>query len=43
LAYSTESCKDPCECVGPENLPTDYFIEKGYNEFYGTDCESWDS
>ena len=43
LAYSTVSCYDPCQCKGPDNLPTDFFVEKGFSEDYGTDCKSWDS
>ena len=43
LAYATTPCEDPCSCVGPENLPTDYFVEQGYSEEYGTSCEAWDA
>jgi hypothetical protein len=33
---------DKCACKGIENLPTDFFIEKGYSESYGSSCSSWD-
>jgi hypothetical protein len=43
LSYATTPCSDPCECVGAEVLPTEYFVEKGNSFFYGSDCEAWDS
>ena len=34
---------DPCECIGPQDLPTEYFVEMGYQETYGTRCAAWDA
>ena len=34
---------DSCECVGAENLPTDFFVEQGYPAEYGTECNAWDA
>merc|ERR1719198_277535 len=34
---------DPCECLGYEALPTDYFEEEGYGAYYGSSCANWDS
>ena len=34
---------DACECLGPDALPADFFVEQGYDETYGSACAAWDS
>ena len=34
---------DPCDCVGTENLPDEYFVEQGYPSGYGGECSVWDA
>ena len=34
---------DPCACLGYDALPTDFFEEQGYGEYYGSSCTNWDA
>ena len=45
LMLSTTSAEHEgwCECLGYDALPTDFFIEQGYGEYYGSSCTNWDS
>ena len=38
-----DSYWDPCACLGYDALPTDFFEEQGYGEYYGSSCTNWDA
>ena len=40
---AADEAADPCECVGTENLPDEYFVEQGYPSGYGGECSVWDA